>query len=52
MVWACFTDERISPLLVCDEGGIRADEYMNILYEGLFLLYDNLLEPPENSGTI
>jgi len=52
MVWACFTGERIGPLLVCDEGAMGADEYMDILYEGLFSLIDDLLEPPEDPGTI
>jgi hypothetical protein len=31
MVWACFTDERLGPLIVCDDGGIDVDEYEDIL---------------------
>src|SRR5579859_783730 len=52
MVWACFTGERLGPLIVCDEGGIGANEYEDILYDGLFSLIDDLLEPPEDSETI
>ena len=44
MVWACFTGERLGPLIVCDEGGIGANEYEDILYDGLFSLLDDLLE--------
>lgn len=52
MVWACFTGERLGPLIVCDEGGIGANEYEDILYDGLFSLIDDLLELPENTDTI
>jgi hypothetical protein len=44
MVWACFTGERIGPLIICDEGGVGANEYEDILYDGLFSLLDDLLE--------
>src|SRR5579859_4406827 len=52
MVWACFTGERLGPLVVCDDGGIGADEYEDILYDGLFSLVDDLLQPPEDLDTI
>jgi Transposase/DDE superfamily endonuclease len=52
MVWACFTGERLGPLIICDEGGIGSEEYEDILYDGLFSLVDDLLEPPEDPGTI
>jgi len=52
MVWACFTSERLGPLIVCDEGGIGANEYQDNLYDGLFCLIDDLLEPPEDPKTI
>jgi hypothetical protein len=52
MVWGCFTGDRLGPLLICDEGGIGASEYEDILYDGLFSLVDDLLEPPEDPGTI
>ena len=52
MVWACFTGERLGPMIICDEGGIRANEYEDILYDGLFSLIDDLLEPPEDADTI
>ena len=52
MVWGCFTGNRLGPLIVCEEGGIGADEYEDILYDGLFSLIDDLLEPPEEPETI
>jgi len=52
MVWACFTGERLGPLIVCDDGAIGANEYEDILYDGLFSLIDDLLEPPEDNDTI
>ena len=48
MVWACFTGDRLGPLIVCDEGGIGANEYEDILYDGLFSLIDDILQPPES----
>jgi hypothetical protein len=52
MVWACFTGNRVGPLIVCDDGGIGSDEYEDILYDGLFSLIDDILEPPEDPETI
>jgi hypothetical protein len=52
MVWACFTGERLGPLIVCDDGGIGTDEYEDILYDGLFSLIDDLLEIPEDTEEV
>ena len=52
MIWGCFTGERLDPLIVCGEGDIGVDEYEETLYDGLFSLVDDLLESPEDSGTI
>jgi len=52
MVWGCFTGERLGPLIVCDDDGIGADEYKDMLYDGLFSLIDDLLKPPESPDTI
>ena len=52
MVWACFTGERLGPFIICDEGGIGANEYEEILYDSLFSLIDDLLKPPEDPDTI
>src|SRR5579859_4882453 len=52
MVCACFTGDRLGPLIVCDQRGIGADEYEDIIYDGLFSLIDDLLEPPEDPRTI
>lgn len=50
MVWACFTGDPLGPLVVCDDGGIGANEYENILYDGLFSLVDDILQPPESDA--
>ena len=52
MVWACFTGERLGPLIVCEEGGIGADEYEDIIYDGLFSLIDDILQPLDDPETI
>ena len=52
MVWACFTGERLGPLMVFDEGGVGSDEYMEVILDGLLSLVDDLLEPPEEPGVI
>jgi len=52
MVWTCFTSEKLDPLIVCDEGGIGADEYEDIIYDGLFSLIDDLLELLDDPETI
>ena len=48
MVWACFTGERLRPIIICDEGGIGTNEYEDILYDGLFSLVDDILAIPGN----
>ena len=48
MVWACFTGNRLGPLVVCDKGGIGANGYEDILYDGLFSLIDDILQPSES----
>jgi len=39
-------------LIICEERGIGADEYEEILNDSLFSLIDDLLEPSEDSNTI
>ena len=48
MVWACFTGDRLGPMIICDEGGIGANEYEDILYDGLFSLVDDLIVIPDD----
>ena len=43
MIWAYFTGERLGPFIVCDEGGVGADQYEDIIYDDLFSLIDNLV---------
>jgi len=52
IVWACFTDERLGLLIICDERGIEVDKYIDILYDSLFSLIDDLLQPPEDPNMI
>ena len=52
MVLTCFTGTKLDPWIVCDEGGIEADEYEDILYDGLFSLIDDLLQPQGHPDTI
>ena len=39
-------------MVICDEKDIKADEYEDIIYNGLFSIVDNFLELPEQSKTI
>ena len=48
MVWACFTGDRLGPMIMCEEGGIGANEYEDILYNGLFSLVDDILQTTES----
>jgi Transposase/DDE superfamily endonuclease len=52
MVWGCFTGTRLGPLIVCDEEGIGANEYEDIIYDGLFSLVDDLVQPSENPDIV
>jgi len=52
MVWACFTGERLSPMIICDDEGIGADEYEDILYDDLFSLIDDLLAIPDEAEEV
>ena len=52
MVWACFSNGKLGPLLVCETGGVNADAYLQILSEGLATFINELLTPDEGSDTI
>ena len=52
IVWICFTSERLGPLIVCNKRGIGADEYEDLIYDGLFSLIDDLLEQSDDPETI
>jgi hypothetical protein len=52
MVWACFSNGRPGPLIVCDNGAVNADAYLQILTEGLATFIDELFTPEEGSDTI
>ena len=42
MVWACFAGDHLGPLLTFEKGGIGAEEYMEILYEGLEYIHSQV----------
>ena len=48
MVWACFTGDRLGPLVFCNQGRFGADEYEDILYDRLFSLIDDISQPAES----
>jgi len=52
MVWACFGNGELGPLIVCDSEGVNADAYLKILSEGLVEFINTLLTPEEGSDTI
>ena len=43
MIWGCFAWNRLGPLIVCESRGIGAEEYIEILSEGLLSFVDDLL---------
>ena len=52
MVWACFTGEKVGPLMIFDKGGVGSDEYMEVILDGLLSFVDDILEQPEEDETI
>lgn len=52
MVWACFTGERIGPLMIFDEGGVGGDEYLEVLLDELLSFVDDLGKSTETLETI
>lgn len=52
MVWACFGNGKLGPLIVCDSGGVNADMYLQILSDGVVEFINQLLKPKEGSDTI
>ena len=39
-------------MIIYDDWGVGANEYKDILYDSLFSLINDLLEPPEDDDTI
>src|SRR5256885_15102132 len=52
MVWACFSNGRLGPLIVCETGGVNTDVYLKILKEGVVKFIDKLFMLNEASDTI
>jgi len=52
MVWACFSGEKVGPLMVFDEGGVGSEEYIDVILDGLLSFVDDLLGHPEEEDTI
>ena len=49
MVWACFTGEKLGPLLVCDAGSVDGEAYSEILFDGLLSFVDDLFDVPDDA---
>ena len=47
MVWGCFRDTQLGPLLICDEGGMGTDEYIDVLADGLLSFIDDVIGEPD-----
>lgn len=52
IVWACFSNGRSGPLIICETRGVNADAYLQILVEGVVKFIDELFTPDEASDTI
>ena len=52
MVWACFSNGKPGPLIVCDSGAVNADAYLKILLDEVGEFITELLTPEEDSDTI
>ena len=52
MVWACFSNGKPGPLIVCHFGAVNADIYLKILLNGVVEFINKLLTPEEDANTI
>lgn len=52
MVWACFSGNKIGPLIPCDIGAINADRYLEILTNGVISFVNELFTPAPGSDSI
>ena len=52
MVWACFTGEKVGPLMIFDEGGVGGDEYLEVILDGLLSFVDDLAKSTEEPDTV
>jgi len=52
MMWACFTGDRLGPLIIYEKEGVDGDAYTKILFDGLLNLIDDLLKIPEDATIV
>ena len=52
MIWICFSGDRMSPVLIFEQEGIESDEYIDIFYDELLSMVDDILQSPEDANTI
>ena len=52
MIWSCFSGSRLGPVLTFEQGGIESNEYMDILYDRLLSMVDDLLQLPEGMDMV
>ena len=52
MVWACFSNGKPGPSIVCDFGAVNANIYLKILSDGGVEFINKLLTPEEDADTL
>jgi len=52
MIWACFSGEKVGPLIVCNSGSVNADRYLEILEDGALTFIEELLTLSDEPDTI
>lgn len=48
MIWGCFSGDRLGPCITLEQGGVDTDAYMEILYDGLFGMIEDVIGAPDN----
>jgi hypothetical protein len=52
MIWICFSDTKVDPLIIYNIGNINMDRYVEILENGAIIFIDELLNTSEDPETI
>src|SRR5579871_2954922 len=52
MVWACFTGDKVGPLMIFDEGEVGGNEYLEVILDGLLSFIDDLAKLTEEPDTV
>jgi hypothetical protein len=52
MVWVYFIGEKLGLIIICEDEGIKANKYMNICYNSLYSVFNDLLDLLEDADII